>query len=232
MANTVKETPVRVTPVTQTDDNETLQNLEVFYEKNKKAISTALTVLIVVIGGFLAYKFLYMGPREEKAAAKAFYAQQYFAQDSLEKALQGDGQHAGFLKVIKEFGGTKTGNLSHYYAGVCFLKQGDTKKAIKHLEEFDGHGTMVGSAAEGLLGNAYMETGNVNKGIEHYKNATENEKDVVQTPLYLFNLAAAYEQAKKPEDAKKAYLRIRDEFPTSMQARDIDRYLAKLGEVE
>jgi hypothetical protein len=50
--------------------------------------------------------------------------------------------------------------------------------------------------------------------------------------MYLFNLAAAYEVAKKPEEAKKAYLRIRDEFPTSMQARDVDRYLAKLGEID
>jgi len=134
--------------------------------------------------------------------------------------------------VIKEFGGTKTANLAHYYAGVSYMKLGDTKNAIKYLEDFDGKGTMIGTAAHGLLGHAYMETGKTDKAIDEYKKATENDKDVVQTPMYLFTLGAAYEMAKKPEDAKKAYLRIRDEFPTSMQARDIDRYLARLGEVE
>jgi hypothetical protein len=34
---------------------------------------------------------------------------------------------------------------------------------------------------------------------------------------------------KQPEDAKKAYLRIRDEYPMSAQAREIDRHLARLG---
>jgi TolA-binding protein len=35
---------------------------------------------------------------------------------------------------------------------------------------------------------------------------------------------------KKTEDAKKYYNRIKDEFPQSEQAREIDKYLGMLGE--
>jgi len=236
VANSVKpeEQPIIATrkPAQEiADDNQTLQNLEVAYEKNKKTINMVVTAIIVIVGGYFAYKYLYQEPKEKKAANKAFYAEQYFAADSVDKALNGDGQHYGFLKVIREFGSTKTGNLAHYYAGASYLKKGDFKNAIKHLEDFDGHGTLVATAAYGMLGNAYLESGNSDKGISNLKKATENANDVVQTPMYLFNLGIAYEGAKKPEDAKKAYQRIRDEYPNSMQAQNIDRYLARLGDI-
>lgn len=235
MANVVKpeQKPVVTRQVAEAaDDNQALQNLEVFYEKNKKTLNIVVTAIVVIIGGFFAYKYAYAAPREAKAAGKIFHAEQHFMADSLGLALNGDGQHYGFLRVIREFGGTKTANLAHYYAGVCYLKMKEPKKAIQQLEDFDGKGTLVATTAYGLLGNAYMETGNTNKAIDSYKKATENDKDVVQTPVYLMNLAAAYELAKKPEEAKKAYQRVRDEFPNSMQAGNVGRYLGRLGDVE
>ncbi len=212
-------------------DDATLEHLQLFYEKNKKLINGAITAILVIGLGIFAYFKLYQGPREEKASAKVFYAQQYFAADSLQLALQGDGQHPGFLKITRDYSGTKTANLSHYYAGICYLRLGNFKSAIKQLEDFNGKGTLLTTAAAGALGNAYLESGNTNKAIEHFKEATKDPKDVVQTPLYLSELGSAYELSKQPEEAKKVYVRIRDEFPTSMQARDIDRRLARLGDL-
>ena len=237
MANSVKpETKPEVVTKAQSapveEPNEVLQNVEVLYEKNKKNINIAVTVLLVLVGGFFAYKYLYIGPKETKAQNKMYYAEGQFQADSLDKALNGETGKYGFLKVIKEFGGTKSANLAHYYAGAIYMKKGDAKNAIKHLEDFDGKGTLVETAAVGMLGNAYMETGNTSKGIDNLKKATGNKNDVVQTPMYLFDLGMAYEKANKPEDAKAAYKRIRDEYPTSRQAQEIDRYLARLGEIE
>ena len=235
MAKAIKPEDRTVTrPVAEENNGaEALHNIEDFYEKNKKPINYIFTALIVVIGGFMAYKYGYQIPNEKKAAGKAFYAQQYFGQDSLDKALNGDDQrHWGFKQVIREYGSTKTGNLAHYYAGVCYLKQGDARNAIKQFEDFNGKGTLVATAAYGLLGDAYMETGNSSKAMDNYKKASENENDVVQTPKYLYNLGMASLKAKKNDDAKKAFERIRDEFPQSMQARDIDKNLAELGVIE
>lgn len=211
------------------DDNNALERVQVVYEKNKKLINGVLTAALLIGAAVFAYFRLYLAPREEKASAKVFYAQQYFAADSLERALQGDGQHPGFIKVIRDYGGTKTANLSHYYAGMCYLRMGNYKNAIKQLEDFDGHSTLLTTAAAGALGNAYLENGNTKKAIDQFEKASENKEDVVQTPMYLMNLGAAYEMNKQPEEAKKAYMRIRDEYPMSAQARDIDRYLARLG---
>lgn len=211
------------------DDNHALERIQVTYEKNKKIINGILTVALLIGAGIFAYFRLYLAPRESKAAAKMFYAQQYFAADSLERALQGDGQHAGFVKIIRDYSGTKSANLARYYAGMSYLRTGNYKNAIKQLEGFDGKGTLLSAAAAGALGSAYLETGNIKKAIEQYKSATDNKEDIVQTPMYLQLLGQAYEANKQSDEAKKAYLRIRDEYPTSIQARDIDRSLARLG---
>lgn len=227
-------TKARNKPGTTANDSgiQKLETLQYKYEQNKKRINTALTAILVVVVGFVGYYKLYQEPRETKASNALYHAQRYFDIDSVGKALNGDGQHAGFLKVIRTYSGTKAGNLSQYYAGVCYLKMGDYPNAIKHLEKFKGKGTTVEKVAHGSLGDAHMEAGNIQKGIEAYRQATSGKGDLLITPVYLLRLGVAYQMNDKPEEAKKAYGRIRDEFPGSMQARDIDKYLATTGTLD
>lgn len=227
MANRVRNNPAQP-KITATELN-ALDNVQVIYEKNKKAINTSVTIVLLVVVAVFAYFKLYKAPREEKAATAISYPQRYFQADSMRLALQGDGQHLGFLKIEKKYDGTKAANLAHYYAGVCYLQTGDFNNAIKQLKDFDGKGTMVQYAAYGALGDAYMESNKIKDGIDAYEKAAGNKDDQILTPLYLFREGVAYEMNNQPENAKKAYLRIRDEYPQSLQARDMDKYLARLG---
>jgi len=237
MATTVRKTPganavaQRQAALAEAEERSRIEHLQFWYEQNSKKVLGVIIGIGLIVLAIVGYRYM-ISQKEEKAATRVFYAQQYFAQDSLNLALNGDGQHPGFLRIIKEFKGTKTANLAHYYAGVAYLKTGDFKNAIKYLEDFDAKGTALATAANGLLGDAYMESGNLKKGIEAYKQATGNKEDMVQTPLFLMHLGQAYELNKQPEDAINAYKRIRDEYPQSMQAQDADRLLAMLGVVE
>lgn len=218
-------------PITEgtNDGMDTLEKISGVYEKNKKGINTAVTIILVAVIGIFAYLKLVVAPKEEKASIAMMRAEQMFSIDSVNLALNGDAQNAGFLKVIKKYDGTASANLSCYYAGVCYLKMGDYKNAIKYLNDFNAHGTVLAHAKSGLLGDAYMETGDMKKGIAQYTEATSDKDDDVYTPIYLQRLAVAYEKNNQAEDAKKAYTRIRDEYPRSFQARDVDKSLAKLG---
>jgi len=205
------------------------EKLMAYYETNQKRINTATTVILVVVLGYLGYTKLYQAPQEEKAATAIEYAQRYFSVDSLNKALNGDGQHQGFLQLEKKYSGTKVANISHYYAGVCYLRKGDMNNAIKQLNDFDGKGTSIAYVAWGLLGDAYMETNNSKKALEYYIKAIGNKDDKLTTPTYLYRAGVVSEMNNKPEDAKKMYMRIRDEYPRSPQARDVVKDLARLG---
>lgn len=231
MANSARTKPGEE-KITAVEGPNALENLQLKYEENKKRINTVVTVVLGAIVLFFAYQKLYKAPREEKAGTAIAFAQRYFEVDSMDKALNGDGQHQGFLKIEKKYSGTATANLCHYYAGVCYLRLGDHKNAIKQLEDFDGNGTKVAYAAWGALGDAYMESGNKKKAIEFYEKASGDKDNIAYTPLYLYRLGVSYELDGKTEDAKKVYMRIRDEYPFSQQGRDMDKYLARLGVVE
>lgn len=229
MANTVRNQPG--TEKITTQETNALENIQHSYESNKKRINTIVTVVLVLVVGFFAYQKLYKAPKENKAATAMSFAQVYFNQDSLGKALNGDGQHPGFTTIIKRYSGTKAANLANYYAGICYLQMNDAANAIKYLKEFDGHGTTVSYMAYGALGDAYMESGKVKDGIESYTKATGNAKDNLLTPRFLYRAALAYEMDKQTDKAKDAYKRIRDEYPQSQQAREVEKNLARLGEL-
>jgi len=231
MANTVRNQP-GTERITTVEESNPLDTLQLKYEQNKKNINTGITVVLVAVVGFFAWQKLIKEPKENKAANAISYAQVYFAQDSVSKALNGDGQHQGFLQIIKKYDGTKAGNLAHYYAGICYLQMHDAKNAIKHLKDFDAHGTKLAYVADGALGDAYMESNNVKEGIEYYNKAAGNKEDNLLTPLYLYRAALAYEMNNQREKAADNYKRIRDDYPQSMQAREVDRNLARLGIID
>jgi TolA-binding protein len=230
MANSARNQPGVERQSLQQEPNP-LDNLMEFYERNKKTISTATTVILVVVVGYFAYTKLYKGPNEEKAATALSYPQTYFAADSLDLALNGDGKNPGFIKISSKYSGTAAGNLAHYYEGLCYMKKGDYKNAITALKSFDGKGTSMGNMAEGVLGEAYMESGDNNHAIESFKKATSDKDDILVTPMYLYQLGLAYEATNNAGEAKAAFKRIRDEYPRSMQARDVEKELARLGEL-
>src|SRR5688572_19205902 len=103
-----------------------------FWTRYQKQISIVAALLILLAGGWFGYKKFIKDPKEEKAWDAIFKAEEYFRLDSVQKALNGDGLNAGFIKVINNYGGTAAGNLARYYAGVCFLKTGDFANAARH----------------------------------------------------------------------------------------------------
>jgi predicted negative regulator of RcsB-dependent stress response len=214
-----------------TNELSALEKIQAAYENNKKRINTITTVVLLAVVGFVVYANFILKPKENKAATALSYAQQFFAMDSLNLALNGDNTHPGFVKIIKKYSGTKSANLAHYYAGVCYLRTGEFKKAISELEAFNGKGTAFASMSKGCLGDAYMETNNTQKAIDCYMDASANKADEVITPMYLLRAAMANEMAKNNEEAKRLYIEIRDQYATSPQARDVEKNLARLGEL-
>jgi tetratricopeptide (TPR) repeat protein len=229
MANTTNTENIKV--VKETDNADSFRNMQSSFEKNQKVIIGAVVALVVLVGGFFGYREFIQKPNEEKAANSLFSAARWFEVDSLNFTLNGDGQHKGALDVIKKYDGTKAANLARYYAGMSYLRTGKPQDAIKHLEKFDGKGTPLEYLAYGAIGDAYMEQGKADKGIEMYKKAAGNEKDMYTSPLYLFRAALASEQTGKIEDAKKMYKELKEKYPYSQQGNQADKYLARLGDV-
>lgn len=211
---------------------ESVNKFETFYFKNSKVINIVAIAIIVAIGAWFAYKNLYVKPREKKAVVMVFKAQQYFEKDSFRLALQGDGNNYGYLQVIKRYGGTKVGNMARYSAGVCYIRMGDYQKGLDYLKKFHVDDNIIQAMAYGIMGDAYMELGKTSDGIDYYKKAANYKDNDVISPLYLMRAGLALEKEGKNKQAIDLLNQIKTKYPLSTEGRDIDKYLARLGDVQ
>ncbi|HRP89249.1 MAG TPA: tetratricopeptide repeat protein [Edaphocola sp.] len=209
-----------------------LLKAENFFLKYKKPIIGAGVAILAIVLGFLAYNQFVKLPNEQKADKALAKVQSWFEMDSLNLVIKGDGQSQSAQNIVKKYSGTDAANLANYYLGISYLKTGDANNAIKYLTNFDGKGTVMTNIAYGALGDAYMDAGKTDKGIEFYKKAAANAKNISIASLYTFRAGLASEQAGKIEDAKKYYQTIKDQYPSSFEASTIDKYLARLGVLE
>ena len=211
---------------------EVLERAKGFWEKNSRMILYISSAVILLAGGYLGYKYLILLPNEQKAQEEIYKAEANFRKDSVSLALNGNNSTPGFLKVIKKYGNTRTGNLAKLYAGESYLQLGDYKNAVKYLEDFNAHGAkQIEAKSEGLLGDAYAEMKQNDKALEHYKKAGSIfPEDATLSSEYLFRAGMLYEVMGKNKEAIEQYKIIKEKFPRSEKGFNIDKYLARLGE--
>jgi len=216
--------------VQEVEQNEALRKVETFWQRNGKTLSYILIGLVVVIGGYVAYQNYVVKPKEQKATDLIGNAQQYFAVDSFKTALNGDGQHKGFLYIINNYGGTKTGELAKYYAGVSYLKSGDFNNAVKYLKDFSTDAKQVQLMAYGALGDAYSELKKNEDAIDAYKKASSTfVKDEFNSSEYLFRAALLSETTGKTKEAADLYRELKTKFPKTEKGFQADKYLYRLN---
>jgi tetratricopeptide (TPR) repeat protein len=200
------------------------------WDQYGKQTGYVLAVVILLVGGWLGYKYMVSEPNEKKAGEAMFRAEEYFRMDSSRLALNGDNINAGFVKIISRYGGTKAANLAAFYAGSCYLKLGEYNNAVKYLKDFSTSVSQVQERAYGLLGDAYSELNNKEEAATQYKKAgTFSDKDDLFSPEYLFRAGYLYESMGKTQEAIEMYQTVKDKYPSSQRGYDIDKYLARLG---
>ncbi|MBM3432077.1 MAG: tetratricopeptide repeat protein [Bacteroidetes bacterium] len=200
----------------------------------EKWVLVTAGVLVIALGAWFGYSEFYLKPREAKAQDAAFKAEEYYRLDSVQKALNGDGQYPGLLDVIKKYDGTKIADLACYQAGICYLKQDKYEMAIKYLGKFKTNEKLTQVRAYRLMADAYADWGKNDEALEYYQKAGRHFKDDnAGAPENLFLAARLADQVMKKSDlAINLYQEIKDKYPFSKEASQADTYLAQLGVYE
>jgi tetratricopeptide (TPR) repeat protein len=205
---------------------ETLTRTEQFLEENYKPLLIVLGIVVVLVGLFWLGR-MYLGKQNEEAQSQMYQAQKYLELDSINLALNGDGNYLGFLDIAKEYKFTNAGNLAKYSAGICYLHLGNYEEAIDFLNKYSKKDKVIGSIAIGATGDAYVELGNIEKGISKYLEAAKFAENSFNTPLFLMKAAELYEMNGKYADALKLYEQIKLEYPGSTEGSSIEKYIAR-----
>ena len=189
----------------------------------------------------LLYQSFVKAPREEKASTALAKGQEYFNQEQFDKALNGDGaSYAGFVKIASDYSGTDAANLADLYAGLCYANLGKWTEAVTYLEKFSTKSdAMISPAAVAALGNAYANTGNIDKAISTLKKAADmadskaaDDTNNSLSPTFLIQAAQLLEKTNKNDEALKIYQDIKKKYVNAqvVQSSEIDKYIERVAE--
>jgi tetratricopeptide (TPR) repeat protein len=197
------------------------------FEQNKNTIYIALGAVALLVAGF----WWYNSSKETKSleASSLIWKQEgNFGAGNYQAAIDGDQNNIGYAAIADEYSGTATGEIAAYKMGVGYLNLGQYDLAINALEGVNFSDELVGAVAKGALGDAYLESQNVDKAISNYKSAVSHSNNDFTAPIYLKKLALAQELAGDIDDAIASYERIKNDFPTSAEAQGIEKFINKL----
>ena len=209
---------------------EAVSKTEQFFQKNGKTLAYAsLAVVVVCAAVFCWYKFVHQ-PKVEEAQGQMAWAEENFrnAADSTgyALALYGDGNVLGFEQIAKEYG-SKAGKAVNFYAGICEFNLKNYESAIKYLKAYNGKDTILSARADACIGDAYV-------GLEDYKTAlgyfekAAAAADNVYTAGYLLKAGIVAEELGDNAKALEYYNVILDQYPQSMEAYDVDKYIGRI----
>lgn len=206
-----------------------LGRTEEFLQRKGGVLLTVVLAIVVVIGGWMAYKHLCLAKRGERAAAAMYVAQQNFGQQMWDVALNGDGNNMGFAEVATQFRGTAESNLAKHYAGICALKMGQQDEALSYLADYKpvkGVPAVVVNAENfGLQGDIYVQKGDNVAAVAMFEKAAEAGNDPYTSPMYLKKLGMALEAAGEGARAVETYQRVLDDYPASIEAREVEKFI-------
>ncbi len=204
-------------------------NAETFVEENKGKILGILGLFLAVVLAYMIFTRVYIPNQEKSAQAEMYAAEQLFNNGEFQQALDGTDSQSGFLDIIDSYSGwARPANLANYYAGISYLNLGQFDEAIEFLGNYSGKDKIISAMAQGAMGDAYTEKGENATGIGYYEKAAAYDNEFT-APLFLLKAGLASEINSDIDGAKRAFERIKRDYPESTQARDVEKYLARLG---
>lgn len=203
---------------------------EQFYVKYKKVIWSFLLGVLAVLLLALGYnRFIYQ-PKAQEAMAATYPAEMAFQAGDYELAFKGDGNNPGFEDIISTYG-SKSGKAVYLYAGICCLEMKDYSTAVSYLKKYDGRDEIMSARATSCLGDAYVGLEQYDKAVSAFLKAAGKSSNVFSA-LYLFKAGLCYEKMGEPASALGVYKQIKDKYPQSVEAYDIDKYIARVTVAE
>lgn len=183
--------------------------------------------LNLVLGILLVYCILHSILLKKEAWEMLFYPRQLFVQDyiSIKKS------YLGFIDIVNIYPKTKSGNIANFYAGVCSYKLRKYKKAIKFFKAFSSKDEILSAIKYGIIADSFVELKKNERAIQYYIKAVYKINNKFTTPFYIRQVAILYLSSKKYKESKRNFYRIRNKYPTSPFAKDIDTYLSMINKI-
>ncbi|MCM1035490.1 MAG: tetratricopeptide repeat protein [Paludibacter sp.] len=198
--------------------------------KHQNAIMWTILAILAVVLAIMAFHNYYLKPKGVEADNAVGMASAYFAAKDYETALNGDDNDCiGFAAIADDYSYTKAGKVAALYAGICYYNLEQYEEAVKYLGKFDADDLNIASAAKQKQGDAYVALGEFKKAVKCFEDAADSKNEII-APISLKKAGIAYLELGDKKAARKAFQSIKDNYPTSAEAQDIEKYIANIAD--
>lgn len=203
--------------------NEGLSSLEQRVENNKKVIGYAAVAILVIAALIFGYKYLYQQPRLESSKNEV-------CQADMSLAIGEDSLALVQYKAVADKYSNENGQRAALNAAIILYQKGKYEEAAKYVKEYGTEGTLVGPAAQSLLGDCYVNLNKLSDALSAYDKAISlSDNNELYTPLFMAKKAVIYREQKDFKKEAEVYQEIKDKFPSFSASynMDVDKYLAR-----
>ena len=137
--------------------------------------------------------------------------------------------HKQFQEIEDKYPFTHAADFAHYFLGLTSADMGDNATAERELQKVAGyHNSDISSLARFALASIYRNTNRSRQAIDLYNQLIAKPTTAVPKTSAQIELAATYQSANQPLEAKRIYEQIQKENPTSQVAQLATQKLQQL----
>lgn len=201
-----------------------------FYETHKKNISIAVTALVVVVFATVIY-FKNRADNNEKAITQLGGIYQAYDGGQYQAAIDGVPERniPGLKSIVENYGSSHAGDIARFYLGNAYFHTGRYDEALKAFEDCGSDEELIAVSRLASIASCYEVKKDHKEAAEYFeKAATKFSKDM-NAAENLNHAARNYGQAGEKEKAIELYKRIKKNYPTTVFAREADRFISQLS---
>jgi tetratricopeptide (TPR) repeat protein len=188
------------------------------------AALAGLIVLVLVIVGAV----LYHGRQADLAQDHLGAIVHEYEAGNFRAALDGTDGQIGLLAIADDYGRTNAGNLARFYAGDALFRLGEYDQALTYFERFRKGDNIIGASAYAGEAAVYEQREEFRRAGERYRRAADRYDNELTSPTYLMRAAQAFELAGEFNQAADNYEALRERYPDTPAAANVDFYLARI----
>ena len=215
------------------DVDELYSKSEQFVDKNRKQLTLGLggaaALILVVIG----YSSLVVAPQNTAAEEAAFMAEHYFAKDSADLAILGDGLNAGLEEILSDHSGTPAAARAAFELGIIHRDAARFEEAVEAFSAAGFSDDVFGPLTDANIGDCLVELGDLEGAEGHFASAASVAASGLAakalSPMCSYKRALVLLELGNEDQARKVLQDLAEDFPNSTYAANATGLAASLA---
>ena len=206
---------------------------EQFVDKNRKQLTMGLGGAAAVILLVIGYTSLVVAPKNMAAEEAAFMAEHYFAKDSADLAMLGDGLNAGLEEILSDHSGTPAAARAAFELGIMHRDAARFEDAVEAFNQAGFSDDVFGPLVDANIGDCLVELGDLEGAESHFASAASAAASGLAakalSPMCSYKRALVLLELGDEDKARKVLKDLAEDFPNSTYAANATGLAASLA---